>query len=140
MTDHPLSNTVRQYILANIPSVLQLEIILRLHAAGARFLPLSELAASIGLDSASLQDQLGEMIRRGLVASQNTPQPVYAYASADPEQDRALSELAEAYQNYRVSVINLIYSRPTEKIRTFAEAFRFRTASQEPLNDQRLGQ
>lgn len=134
MKDHPLSDQVRHFILTYIPSVLQLEIILRLHAAGAKFLTLKELSVALGLDSVSLQEQLGDLLRRGLVASQNSPEPVYAYASAYPDQDKAVAELADAYRDYRVSVINLIYSRPTEKIRTFAEAFRFLPERKESSN------
>lgn len=135
MTDHELSDRVRHFVLTYISSVLQLEIILQLHAAGARFLPLKELGSALGLDTGSLQEQLADLVRHGLVASQNKPEPVYAYASAYPEQDLAVAELAQAYRNYRVSVINLIYSRPTEKIRTFAEAFRFLPENKGPSND-----
>jgi hypothetical protein len=133
MTDHQLPDRVRHFILTYISSVLQLEIILQLHAAGARFLTLNELSTALGLDTASLQEQLADLLRRGLVASQNTPEPVFAYASAYTDQDQAVIELAEAYRNYRVSVINLIYSRPTEKIRTFAEAFRFLPENKGPF-------
>ena len=132
MTDFPLSDRVRYFILTYVQSVLQLEIVLCLYAAGAKFLSLNELSRAIGLDAGVLQEQLGELIKNGLVATQKSPEPVYAYASAYPEQDHAVSELAEAYRNYRVSVINLIYSRPTEKIRTFADAFRLRPENQEP--------
>lgn len=132
MADYPLSDRVRFFILTYIPSVLQLEIMLRLHAAGAKFVSLAELSTTLGLDTGVLQEQLAELIKSGLVATQKTPEAVYAYVSAYSDQDQAVAELADAYRNYRVSVINLIYSRPTEKIRTFADAFRLRTESKEP--------
>lgn len=131
MTNYAVPEQVRSFILAYIPSILQLEIVLQLHAAGARFVSLGELSASLGLEPATLQNQLEELMRRGLVATQNSPGPVYAYASVYPRQDEAVAELTAAYRDYRVSVINLIYSRPTEKIRTFADAFRILPDTQE---------
>jgi hypothetical protein len=35
-----------------------------------------------------------------------------------------VDEVAAAYPRFRVSIINLIFSKPIDKIRTFADAFR----------------
>ena len=126
MPEGPLTDRVRQLILNNIPSILQLEILLHLYAARPRFLSLQETVRPLGIELEPLKNQLEELQRRGLVFRQASSVPAFAYASLSPEQDAAVGELAEAYRSYRASVISQIYSRPTESIRAFADAFRLR--------------
>jgi hypothetical protein len=40
--------------------------------------------------------------------------------------EAAVDGLAESYAKYRVAVIALIFSKPSERVRTFSEAFRLR--------------
>ena len=44
----------------------------------------------------------------------------------DPELDQAVVRLAKDYAERRVTVITLIFSKPVDKLRTFADAFRLR--------------
>jgi hypothetical protein len=53
------------------------------------------------------------------------PPPTYRYAPP-PELHRSIAGLVETYRERRVSVINLVYSRPSDAIRSFADAFRLR--------------
>jgi hypothetical protein len=43
-----------------------------------------------------------------------------------PALDAAVAQLAKDYAERRVSVITLIFSKPVDKLRTFADAFRLR--------------
>jgi hypothetical protein len=47
------------------------------------------------------------------------------WAPASPELERDVEALARAYAERRVSIIHLIFSKPSERIRTFADAFKF---------------
>jgi hypothetical protein len=50
----------------------------------------------------------------------------YRYTPASEELDRIVDDLAESYAKYRVAVIGLIFARPSERITSFADAFRIR--------------
>ena len=52
----------------------------------------------------------------------------YRYAPSR-EDERAIDGLAESYAKYRVAVIGLIFSKPSEHVREFPEAFRLRRRS-----------
>ena len=132
MTEKPLPDAVRNLILSKIASVWQLEILLHLHAARPRFVRVSELGHALRIDDEPLLEQLRELHSRGLVVSQPEPAAAWAYNAASPEQDQAVTELAGTYRNRPVSVISLIYSRPAEKIKTFADAFRLRQEKEPP--------
>ena len=54
---------------------------------------------------------------------------MYRYAPANEELNGIVDALAESYANYRVAVIGLIFARPSERITSFADAFRIRRRS-----------
>jgi hypothetical protein len=64
-------------------------------------------------------------VQRLLTCADTTP-PRYRYAPATAEQERVVEDLARCYNERRVSVITLIYSKPRDHIRSFANAFRIR--------------
>jgi len=132
MPENPLTDRVQQLIQDKISTVLQLEILLHLYQTRPRFVPLTEMVRPLAIDPAPLNEQLSDLQRRGLLVGQTTPEVAFAYLTTDPDQDEAVRELAEAYQTYRVSVINLIYPPKSDKIRTFANAFRLRKDEKEP--------
>jgi hypothetical protein len=50
----------------------------------------------------------------------------YRFAPKDQEMERWAVELVKTYRAKRVTVIETIYQRPLDPIRTFADAFKFR--------------
>jgi hypothetical protein len=50
----------------------------------------------------------------------------YRYDPPTTEVAQAIDSLAESYARYRVAVIGLIFSGPSERVRLFADAFRIR--------------
>ena len=47
-------------------------------------------------------------------------------SSRHAEIDHVIEMLAETYRDRRLAVTNEIYSKPLDKVKTFAEAFRLR--------------
>lgn len=131
MPETPLTSRVRKLILENIPSVLQLEILLHLYAERPRFLSISEMTRPLAIEAVPLMNQLVNLERRGLVSTCPTSADSFAYVSAQKDQDEAMRELVEAYRTHRVSVISLIYTRPADNLRAFADAFRLRKDDKE---------
>jgi hypothetical protein len=50
----------------------------------------------------------------------------YRYGPPSDAVERTIDELAESYAKYRVTVIGLIFSKPSERITVFSDAFRIR--------------
>jgi hypothetical protein len=132
MSEKPLPDAVRHLILTKIPSVLQLEILLHLYAARPRFLAIHEISSSLRIESEPLLDQLSELEGRGLAASQKPPRQAYSFATTSVQEEGAVRQLVELYRERPVTIIGLIYSRPNEKIRTLADAFRIRQEKETP--------
>lgn len=132
MPEKPLPEAARHLVLAKIASVWHLEILLHLFAARPQFVDLSNLAHALRIDQEPLLAELRELQGRALAVPSPSGEAAFAYFSASLEQDQAVAELAETYRSRPVSIINLIYSRPAEKIRTLADAFRLRQEKEPP--------
>lgn len=116
-------SAVRRLIADRIESVQQLEILLLLRAASGKEWSPSEVARALVAEVDSSEDWLERMTRARLLASNGGS---YRYAPATTDMEDAVGGLAESYAKYRVAVIALIFSKPSERVRTFSDAFRVR--------------
>ena len=117
-----IPNEAQELIARHIHSVAQLEVLLSLRqSAGAVVTPESVgRDQKVGTDMAT--DLLADLEARGFVAPKGDG---YVY-DPKPALARQVDSLASAYGAYRVTVINLIFSKPSEGIQSFADAFRVR--------------
>ena len=122
-----LPTAVRRLIAERIESVQQLEILLLLRAAPDKHWSPPEVARALVTQVESCEEWLEEMARTRLLAGDGL---VYRYAPATAELEDAVDALAESYAKYRVAVIAFIFSKPSERVRTFSDAFRIRGGRQ----------
>lgn len=115
---------VEQFIQLHIESVEQLEILLHLRLNPTQSFSPDELATALRINSHSAGLRLADLLARRLL--EETTGPRYRYLPATPDLTRDVDALASEYSQRRVSIINLIFSKPAGKIRTFADAFKFR--------------
>jgi hypothetical protein len=87
-----------------------------------------------------VEDQFSHLCSRGLLTCEPGPPASYRFRPSTPELNAAVADLAKAYADRRVTVISLIYSKPSEKtvlaypakppatdpLKSFSEAFRLR--------------
>lgn len=113
---------VRRFIFAEIESVEQLEVLLLLRATPDKEWTAKEVARARVSQEASAADWLEKMEARGLLSSRGES---YRYS---PPADAAetIERLAHSYAGYRVAVIGLIFSKPSERVTLFSDAFRIR--------------
>lgn len=129
MAADSLPTGVAHLIRQHIESVLQLEILLLLHGTGAAW-TLSEIAGELRVDEPAILRWLDDLVRRGLVMASGGPGAAY---QLNPRSDVvAVRALADAYRERRVAVISAIFERPSDAVRSFADAFRLR---KEPDHD-----
>ena len=121
-----IPNEVRAFIAAHVESVLQLELLLLLHAQAPRAWTADELARELRIDPAWASGQLASLAGADVLAATQSNPPAYRYEPRTPPLDAAVRGLAREYANRRVTIIGLIFSKPIDKIRSFADAFRFR--------------
>ena len=103
-----------------------LEALLLLRSDPQRDWDAAEMAKALYIPLDQAGTLLADLIRRGFAKATNLERGVYSYNVTDPAIDRLIAEVASAYSNRRVAVISLIYSKPLNKVQTFADAFRLR--------------
>ena len=126
MDDRGISQDVRTLIIERIDSVVHLELLLLLHANAGRAWTAADVAQELRIDASWAAGQLGELAARGLLAPAADQPGAFRYAPGSPELDAAVTQLAKDYTERRVTVITLIFSKPVDKLRSFADAFRLR--------------
>jgi hypothetical protein len=125
MTD-TFPNDVRQFLADYINSVAELEVLMLLKGSAERLWSAEEVSKSLYTSGEMVGAQLADLCSRGLLRGEGDAPPRYRYAPQSKELETLVSRLDEIYQQRRVSVITLIYSKPADKVRTFADAFRLR--------------
>ncbi|MEX2316737.1 MAG: hypothetical protein WD669_06270 [Pirellulales bacterium] len=117
---------ILQFIDQNIESIAQLEALLLLHKDSQRQWSADEIAKALYITRDMADSLLVDMGRRGFARLVLPADARYSYQPRDADADRRIGQLASIYQDRRVAVISLIYSRPINKVQTFADAFRLR--------------
>ena len=126
MDDPGISTEVRALIVDRIDSVVQLELLLLLQATPGRAWTAADVAQQLRIEPSWAAGQLAELVSRGLATPAGDAPDAFRYAPAPAALDATVVQLARDYAERRVTVITLIFSKPVDKLRTFADAFRFR--------------
>jgi hypothetical protein len=114
-----------QFIEHHIESVPQLEALFLLRDDPQRQWAATDIAKALYIPEEAAGWLLADFVRRGFAILSPLGGPGYNYRIRDNDSDRLIEELAAAYRERRVAIVSLIYSKPLNKVQTFAEAFRF---------------
>lgn len=127
MSKKPIAEDLERFVLENVVSVEQLEILLLVSAGEDRIWTPDAVARELRSSPRSAARWLEDLRSRRLVAVAAAAEPgSYRY---EPFTDglRALVEaLREFYGSRRVTVIDLIFDKSRTKLQIFADAFRIR--------------
>lgn len=126
MAETGVPTPVRRFIGRHIESVEQLEVLLLLRGAADKDWTAAEAARALVIQPDSAADWLAKLNSHGLLAREGGS---FRYDPAGAETERTIDGLAESYAKYRVAVIGLIFSKPSERVTVFSDAFRFRKRS-----------
>jgi len=74
----------------------------------------------------SVRDRLDELVSQGLLQRAATGPLTYRFAPTEKATSPLVAELATAYKERRVRIVQLIYSPPTSAAEEFANAFKLR--------------
>ena len=123
MSEGGSPDAVLSFVDRHIESVEQLEILLLL-AAQDRMWSAAEIFQNIQSSQASVEQRLASLVAAGLIAKNE--KGCFRFAPKDDDTRKLVKDLADAYKTRRVRIIEAIYTRKTDAVRTFADAFKFR--------------
>jgi hypothetical protein len=115
---------LKQFIAQHVESLAQLEALLILRQDSQQRWKSPDLAQRLYITPDMCEGILANLSRQGFV--ERDGDGGYRYHPTSSEEDRVLADLAIVYQQRRVAVITEIYSKPVNKVQTFADAFRLR--------------
>lgn len=123
MAYNEIPEEVNRFITNHINSIEQLEVLLLLFNNANREWDANEVSRELRISSESAAARFEDLRSRGLLYT-NKKTGKYQYYPQNSDLDRAVNRLDRAYKEHRVTLINLIFSKPIDKIRTFADAFK----------------
>ncbi len=124
MTSSTLPTEVIDFILEHIHSVEQLRALLLIRETATKEWSARELCYALRTSLDSARSRLVDLERRGLLASREDSSDRYYFY--DGAHEEVVAQVAAMHETHRVSMIELIYSRPPDVRRQFADAFRIR--------------
>lgn len=122
MTQGPVPQEVASFIQRNIDSIADLEALLILRERSGAPWGTSEIAARLYVSERYAQEVMERLRARNLIVP---AEGGYRYV-ARPELEPVIGGLAEYYATHLIPVTNLIHAKSTDRIRQFAEAFKFK--------------
>lgn len=126
MQGEGIPEDVKQFIYRHISSVMQLEMLLFLYNHSSQTWSMTALVREFRVDPGWIETELEDLCSGGLLTTTTTPERTYRCAPSSSAQERAIQGLVKAYADRRVTVTSLIYSKPVDNIRVFADSFKLR--------------
>ncbi len=126
MADANITAEVEQFVARHIDTSEQVEVLLLLQRSPERTWNVNAVYQQILTSRESVARQLDLLCASGLAEMRGEEPNVYAYRPKTPELDATVQSLATAYRLVPHRVIELIYAKPSNAIRSFADAFRLR--------------
>jgi predicted ArsR family transcriptional regulator len=119
---------VERFIASHIKSIEQLEVLLLLSSAPEKNWSVASVYQVIRSSESSVRERLDELVAQGLVQTSAASATVYKFSPKDKAASDLVAELASAYKERRVKVVQTIYSPPAipTAAEEFANAFKIR--------------
>jgi hypothetical protein len=122
-----LHEDVKRLVREHILSVEQLEILLFPRSRSDREFDVKGISDEIRTSERSAAARLADLEARGFLAARNDAGGTwYRYNPVTGWLRHAVDLLEKAYAERRYTIIDLIFSKPIENLKVYADAFRFR--------------
>jgi predicted transcriptional regulator len=130
LSEEPSLEHLRQFLFERVATYEELEILLFLLRKEGQAFSVASIADELGASREDCQAALQNLERQGLLARAGEP-PKFRYAPSDSALAQRVDELAAAYRDQRILVIQMMSGNAvarvrTAAIRTFADAFQLR--------------
>lgn len=115
---------VRRLLAEHIDSVEQLEMLLLLFRSGTEW-TVDAVGEELRTSRASVLRRIQDLTQRRFLVRGSGPES-YRFAKDNESRNAAVEALARVYAERPYTVIDLIFSKPIDNLRVYADAFRFR--------------
>jgi hypothetical protein len=127
-----IPEAVRRFIVKHIHSVDQLELLVLLRKNPQQEWRPIEISKALERDAGVIEALLKSLESTELITYRDVSgERRYSGSLKNPDLLLGLQELSRWYSTHRVSVVGIIFSKPNDKIQTFADAFRIRQEEDE---------
>lgn len=124
MSNTGIPDEVRRFIIEKISSVGQLEVLLLIYKYKEKEWTTDAVAAEMRSSDMAASKHLNDLCSLQLLCMQSEGGTnSYTISELSKDQEEAVGQLMKYYHEYRVSIISLIYEKPTDALRYFADAF-----------------
>ncbi len=112
------------FIQTHMRSLWTLELLLVLASDPNRAWTADELVREMRSSAIAVREAVNDLQSAGLLRQE--PEGHYRFAPASPELEELAASIRSAYSARPTTVVRAIFSAPEDKLRIFADAFRFR--------------
>jgi hypothetical protein len=119
MNDIP--EAVAAFIQRYIDSVEQLELLLFVQRNAEQGWTARDLGRRLSTNADAVAVRAAEFASKGILESERSAEGLTFRYHPRPEIETAIQQLAQAYATYPIRIVNLIFSKPIDKIKTFSE-------------------
>ncbi|HEU4407639.1 MAG TPA: hypothetical protein VFS43_20405 [Polyangiaceae bacterium] len=123
MAEHDFPDELKRFVATHLDTVDQLEVLLLLQRRPAEVWTPQRVSDELRTSPMSAAVRLARLCATGLCEE---VEGGVRLRPADASVERAIQLVTAAYRERRVSLIALIYARPPEGVRAFADAFRLK--------------
>ena len=122
-----LQASIANFIHRYIHSFEELEVLLLLSASPGRRWTAQQVDESIRSNLESIERRLDQLVEHQLVARYTDGDTIqFQFHPVTQDLTVLVEQLAKAYKEHRVSVIEQIFAEPPSSIQSFADSFRIR--------------
>lgn len=126
MTDEPIPDDVKRFILTSVESIPHLEALLLLRGNPAVEWDAGGITRRLYITDKVAQELLAKLREAGFIAASSDDIPLYRYSPASTAMERLVDRLADVYKANLVAVTTLIHDKSGQQVRKFADAFKLR--------------
>lgn len=124
MHQNSLPQDIRDFLSEFIDSVSQLEILLMCSSEPQTAFSPEDISKNLRTHPMTAQKQLQSLVDKGLLASISDHK--FIFRPKELELKDLIYKLASSYKIKPVAVVTFIYDKPTDKLKGFADAFKFK--------------
>ncbi len=126
MDEKKIPEEIRAFTYKYINSLEQLEILCFMYENRYEEYNPSMIAKELRTSELSVENTFKDLFSKDFIVLKNSENKFYQYGPKTDILDVGVRIIYQFYKNNYHTMINLIYSRPIENIRSFSDSFKFR--------------
>ncbi len=119
-----IPHEIREFLSDCIESVSQLELLLFIFERKDTIWKADELSRELRTHSTMASRQMELLYQKGILSK--TSEGQFKYAPTRPEIHQRVSSLFNIYHERPVAIVTFIFTKPEDKLKGFADAFKFK--------------